>query len=223
MTGSSEQPPEPREATSRPVQLMLDGLNWIYDRALEGGLGMAGAEEMADSYFAATGSPEAAIDSLIRWQVAKASATGFVTNIGGLITLPVAIPVNLTGVLFIQLNMVAAIAHLRGHSIHSDRVRSFAYVSLIGDRARAVLKEAGVNIGTRLTAQAISRISGATLIRINQAVGFRLVTKAGTDGVVNLAKFSQLGGGIVGGTIDGATTRGIGAVAKKLFPPIGAE
>jgi uncharacterized protein (DUF697 family) len=206
------------EGRARAADRLVDGLNWIYGRAVEGGFGLLGAEETARRHAGSAADTEQAINRLIRWQAAKAGATGFAMNIGGLITLPVAIPANLTSVLYIQLNMVAAIARLRGHDVRSERVRSLAFACLVGDSATGVLKEAGVKLGTRLTAQAIGRISGATLARVNQAVGFRLVAKAGTSGLVNLSKVVPLVGGVVGGSIDGASTLAIGSAAKKLFP-----
>ena len=63
----------------------------------------------------------------------------------------------------------------------------------------------------------ILRISGQFLKRINQAVGFRLVTKVGSRGVVNLVKGVPIVGGVVGGTLDAATTKVIGATAKQVF------
>ena len=49
----------------------------------------------------------------------------------------------------------------------------------------------------------IMNISGAALTRINQAVGFKLVAKAGSAGVVNLAEVVPFVGGLVGGGFDG--------------------
>ena len=46
------------------------------------------------------------------------------TNIGGVATLPVAIPANITGVAIVQIRMVAAIAHLRGYDLNDNRVRT---------------------------------------------------------------------------------------------------
>jgi 4-diphosphocytidyl-2C-methyl-D-erythritol kinase len=63
----------------------------------------------------------------------------------------------------------------------------------------------------------ILRISGQFLKRINQAVGFRLVTKAGSRGAVNLVKGVPIVGGVVGGALDAATTKVIGQTAKRVF------
>jgi uncharacterized protein (DUF697 family) len=51
----------------------------------------------------------------------------------------------------------------------------------------------------------------------NQAVGFRLLTKSGEKGLINLGKMVPLVGGIVGGTVDTVSTNIIGNVALKLF------
>jgi uncharacterized protein (DUF697 family) len=88
---------------------------------------------------------------------------------------------------------------------------------LAGTSTTDVLKDFGINVGSKLTQQAIGKISGATLRRINQAVGFRLITKAGTTGAVNLSRIVPFLGGLVGGSIDAAITRAIGAAAKNLF------
>ena len=74
-----------------------------------------------------------------------------------------------------------------------------------------------------MTRQMVLRISGEVLKRVNQAVGFRLVTKAGSKGVVNLIKGVPLVGGVVGGTFDAAATKVIGRTAKEVFVPLGTE
>ena len=66
----------------------------------------------------------------------------------------------------------------------------------------------------------IFRISGEVLKRINRAVGFRLVTKAGTRGVVNLVKVVPFVGGFVGGALDAVATKVIGRTAKQVFVPV---
>jgi hypothetical protein len=120
----------------------------------------------------------------------------------------------------IQLRMIAAVAHLRGYDITDDRVRTLAYICLTGSGSATLLQEFSVSLGTKLTTQMIMKISGATLTKINQAVGFRLITKAGSTGLINLTKLVPFLGGVVGGTFDGVVTKGIGGVAKQSFPMI---
>jgi len=180
-------------------------------------------EDLAQSYGAQHRCIDDAIDRLINWQVAKAGAAGFVTGVGGMLTLPIAIPANLAGVLYIQIRMIGAVAHLRGYDVRSDQVRTLVVACLAGSAALDILKGVGINIGTRVTRQMILRISGEVLKRVNQAVGFRLVTKAGSKGVVNLIKGVPFVGGVVGGTFDAAATKVIGRTAKQVFVPLGTE
>jgi hypothetical protein len=52
---------------------------------------------------------------------------------------------------------------------------------------------------------------------LNKAVGFRLVTKFGEKGVVNLGKAVPLVGGFIGGAVDGIGTNIVGKTVKKVF------
>ena len=51
----------------------------------------------------------------------------------------------------------------------------------------------------------------------NQALGFRLVTKFGETGVVNLHKAIPIVGGAIGGCFDGYSCYKTGQAARKLF------
>ena len=155
--------------------------------------------------------------------MAYAGAVGFASNVGGLITMPVTVPANLGGVIYLQLRLIAAIAHLRGYAIKDEKVKTLAFICLTGSSAATLLQEFGISLGTRLSTRLIAQISGATLININKAVGFRLVTKAGSTGLINLTKFVPFVGGLVGGAFDAAVTRGIGAASKEVFDPIRDE
>ena len=52
---------------------------------------------------------------------------------------------------------------------------------------------------------------------INQKVGFRLLTKFGTKGAVNLVKLVPVAGGIIGGVIDIGSTQIIAKNAFNIF------
>jgi uncharacterized protein (DUF697 family) len=196
---------------------MMQVLDWAYDKAVNGVPGLDSAEELATDYEQQGGSKLDQANSLIRWQITKAGTSGFVTGLGGIITLPVAIPANIASVMYVQVRMIAAIARIGGHDLKDDRVKALVFVCLTGSAALDIIKDLGINIGSKLTKVAISKISGATITKINQAVGFRLITKAGTTGAINLTKFVPLLGGIIGGTIDSISTNTIGNVARDTF------
>ncbi len=157
------------------------------------------------------------VASLINWETSKNFSSGFLTGLGGLITLPISIPSALGASWVLQARMSGAIASIYGHNIKEDRVRTLVLLSLLGNAAKEPLKEAGIKIGQKVTEKAIQKIPGRVLIEINKKVGFRLITKAGEKGVINLVKIVPVAGGIVGGTVDAVSCRTMGWTAQKIF------
>ena len=172
---------------------------------------------MAESYLTENSSVENAIDELITCQCRKCGASGFMTGLGGLVTLPVAIPANISSVLYMQLRMIAAIAYMCHEDIHSDRVQTLAYLCLCGKAMGDVLKDAGIVCGEKFVATQIKRLPGGIIKSINKAVGFRLMTKFGSKGFINLGKLVPVIGGGIGGAFDFYTTKKIGGKAKETF------
>jgi hypothetical protein len=202
-------------------QIFIKALDFAYEKAISGLPGTDTAEDLAKSYLKQEGSLTEKVNSLIRWQNAKAGSSGFITGLGGFATLPVAIPANLMSVLYFQVRMIAAIAMMGGYDVRDDRVKSLVYACLAGNMAKDILQEIGINIGTRLTAQMIGRISESTLVAINRKVGFLLLSKTGSRGAINLGKAIPLAGGIISGSIDVYATNLIGNIARNTF--IGKE
>ena len=197
---------------------MMKLLDVCYDKALQGVLPVEKSiEELAEDYLAKTNSREKAIDKLIGYQTVLCGTNGFITGLGGLLVLPVAISANVAGVIYVQLRMIAAIAHINGYDIYSDQVRTIAYACLTGSSAANILKNVGIKISEKMAVNALKKVPGAILIKINQQVGFRLVTKFGQKGLVNVIKMMPLVGGVVGGVFDTGMTLTIGNIAKKVF------
>lgn len=196
---------------------IMQALDWAYDKALNGVPGVDTADEMAANYLSGNGTLEEKVNSLIRWQNTKAGTSGFLSGLGGVMLMPVTIPANITSVIYVQVRMIAAIAKMGGHDLHDDRVKTLVYTCLCGNAAKDVLKGIGSKVGTKLTEQAVKNISGAVITKINQAVGFRLLTKFGQTGAINIGKAIPFVGGIVGATFDSVATNTIGNVARDTF------
>lgn len=79
------------------------------------------------------------------------------------------------------------------------------------------MKEVGIKLGYKLTEQMIKGISKEVIVKINQMVGFRLLTKSGQSGLINLGKAIPLVGGVVGATFDSVSTNVIGNIARDTF------
>ncbi|WP_035695424.1 EcsC family protein [Christiangramia portivictoriae] len=197
--------------------MILKALDYSYEKAINGMPGFDSAQEMAESYKGNGKTKVENCNSLIRWQNTKATTSGFVTGLGGLLTMPVAIPANLASVIYVQIRMIAAIAHMGGHDLRDDRVKSLVYVCMAGNTAKDILKDIGIVVGQKVSQKMIANISGKTITRINQAIGFRLLTKFGQRGAINLGKAVPLIGGLIGGTFDGVTTNLIGNTARRTF------
>lgn len=198
-------------------------VNWVTNRAVEGASPLCSARDLALQYQIDTSYPdnEERIESLINWETSKNFTSGFITGLGGLMTMPVSVPSAFGASWVIQARMAAAIAVLGGHDIASDKIRTFVVLCLAGDAAKDVLKDVGIKVGQEFTKAAFNKIPGKLFIEINKKVGFRLVTKAGQKGAINLMKMVPLAGGLVGGAFDAGACRVVGKQAKRLFFPQG--
>jgi hypothetical protein len=146
---------------------MMSALDWAYEKAVDGVPGFDTAEELAHSYMKDGRLKRDQVNSLIRWQNAKAGTSGFLAGLGGIITFPVTLPVNITSVLYVQIRMIAAIAIIGDYDVKNDRVKSLVYLCLAGNSAKDIVKGTGIVIGTKLSQSAIKSISGKSLTAIN--------------------------------------------------------
>ena len=197
--------------------LVQTTLEWIADAGINGLGVLPSAEEVAKDHLNDAASVEDAINSIIAWRTTYAVGTGFLTGLGGIAAMPITIPSGLAASYAISANTASAIAYLRGYDIHSDKVRTTILLCLLGEAGEEILKTAGIGIGTKVFQNLIQQIPGKIFIEINKKIGFRLITKAGEKGVINLMKLVPLVGGIVGGTFDGMFVNTCGKTAKKIF------
>ena len=197
---------------------IMKALGACYEKSLYG-LGKIAppVDKFAEQYLQKNSDPKEAAKAMIKWQVAKCTTSGFITGFGGAITLPVTIPANIGSVFYVQMRMIACTAYLAGYDIYSDQVQSFVYACLAGVSVNDVVKQAGIKVGRKFAEQGIKKIPGAALVKINQAVGFRLVTKFGEKGIFNLGKMIPGVGAVISGGLDYAETKVIANRAYKMF------
>lgn len=197
--------------------LVKKTLDWIAEAGINGLGVLPSAKKVADDHLRNTGDPESAIDSIIFWRTTYAAGTGFVSGVGGIAVMPVAIPAALLASYALAANTAAAIACLRGYDIYSEQARTMILLCLLGENAEQFLKNAGIAIGNKLAKNLIQQIPGKVLIDINKRIGFRLITKGGAKGVINLARMVPLAGGVVGAGFDSFFVKACGSVSKKVF------
>jgi EcsC protein family len=193
----------------------------VVELGIHGAGPLSPAVETAEQHLAtAGGDREDAIRRLIATHVRLAAASGFVTGLGGIVTLPVSVPASMAGLYVIATRMTAGIAHLRGYDVETDEVRSAILVALLGSAGAAALHDTGVEVGQRSTTAALEKLPARTLTELNRRVGYRLVARAGEKGVVHLTKLVPLVGGPIGAAVDGVSCKTIAGYAMRTFTPV---
>lgn len=200
------------------LETAMKALDWCYDKSQKGLPKMRSASELAESYLLKHNQDsELAIKDFVKWQHAKVGTTGFLTGLGGIVTIPLTLPIDITSVLYVQMRMIAVIAYIRNYDLHDDQVKTFVFVCLAGQSGVNMLAEAGVQIGQKAAINLIKKIPTHILKAINKKVGMRVVTKFGQKGLINLGKLVPVVGGVIGGTANVSSNMVIARTAKKVF------
>lgn len=201
--------------SSEQLQKILDA---IYDKSINGIEKVSPSiEDFAKNYLEKDNDPEKAAKKMIKSQILKCTTSGFLSGLGGLITLPVTIPANISSVLYVQMRMIACCAYLAGFDTHSDQVQSLVYACLAGVSVNSLIKNVGIQFGQKFTIGLIKKIPGKALTKINQKVSFRFLTKFGEKGLINLHNVVPGIGGIIGGAFDFTETKEIANRAYRWF------
>ena len=192
----------------------------ILDLGMDGKGFFESAEHVADEALRAHGGDiEAAVDAIVRSHIIKGGASGFVTSLGGFITLPIALPVNLLGFYLLATRMTAAVAKVRGHDIRSEQIRTAVLLTLVGAEADDLLRKANMVVpGGTLSNLAAQRLPGPALMVVQKAIGFRLLAQVGKSTFARLGRLVPLVGGAIGGGLDAYMLHRFSMNAKRQFP-----
>ena len=197
---------------------ILKVLDTCYEKATNGISKISPSiDQLAGDYLSKHTSKEEAIKDMLKKQVLKCTTSGFITGFGGAITLPVTIPANIGSVLYVQMRMIACTAYMAGYDISSDQVQTLVYACLAGLSVGEIAKQFGIKFGQKVAVGMIEKIPGKVLTKINQKVGFRLLTKFGEKGLINLGKLVPGVGAVINGGVDFAETKAIAKRAYQMF------
>jgi hypothetical protein len=166
------------------------------------------------------GNTERAIHDLIETNVRIAGAQGFATNIGGLVTMAVAIPANVTGLALIQCRMVAGIAHLRGHDLDDPRVRNAILALLMGEEQVLDMVKRRRLPATPMALATAPAHDPALDTSISAVVATDLLARvAGKRLATTVGRRVPVIGGVVGMGADGYATWKVGRYADRELLP----
>jgi hypothetical protein len=201
----------------RLVQVLLDaGID---------GLGpLKSARELADVARLETRTTDGAVKKIVRSHVVKGGVGGFVTSVGGFVTMPVALPANVIEFYVGATRMVAAIANLKGYDVDDPQVRTAVLLTLVGSEADDVLAKAGLTGGSGGSGKVVGlvgqQLPPAALLILNKAIAFRLLRGFGEKAFSRLGRGIPLAGGVLGGGIDVWMMKRIADHAMGEFPPV---
>lgn len=217
LAAAASQPPD-EGAVARLVQVLLDaGID---------GLGpLRSAHELADWARRETRTTDAAVAKVARQTLVRGGVGGFVTSVGGFLTMPIALPANVVEFYVQATRMVGAIADLRGYDVDDPMVRTAILMTLVGSDADDVLAKAGLVGGkqNRMVTLASGQLPPAGLLVLNKAIGFRLMRGVGEKAFSKLGRGIPLAGGFLGGGIDMWMMKRIADHAMGEFPPVAAH
>jgi hypothetical protein len=191
------------------------------NRAIDGIGPLAPAAVAADKQLTEQrGNVERAIHEVIENNVRMAGAQGFATNIGGLVTMAVTIPANVTGLALLQCRMVAGIAHLRGYDLDDPRTRAAILACLLGDERLLKMVKQRLLPGTPMEIAAAAVNDPALGRMLGTEVAAELVTRAtGKRLAATVGRRVPVVGGVVGAGTDAYVTWKIGRYVDREFLP----
>lgn len=218
---------------SSSARLLLSVVTLALNGAPEGGA--YGARALARSVRPSDADEDAELEvEALFWAghdlVRRASATnfgsGFLAGLGGIMTLPVTIPVQLAATTFTSLRLAFAIAILAGKSPLEPQTAARAIQVALGaitnDDDAASVKTASEREGVRHAAlRGAGTAAQAASYRLMRMMAAKLAQRGVQRGAtMAVTRAVPIIGGVIGGTVDGVLTRLVGARAiEAFFPP----
>lgn len=192
-------------------------LDRLYPIALDGLPVLGTPRELAAETAALPGTLDNHVDNVVRRHLALSGAAGFVGGLGGWLTLPVTLPVNLASVALVQLHMAATIAALAGRDPAAPAVREEVLACLVGilpsDGSRTADDEAVDRVGLKIAERGVQ-----TVVALMTGAASWGAQKA-TERVVRrrLLRGVPLVGGAIGAATDAYVTWQVAAAARDAF------
>lgn len=191
------------------------------DKAIVGVGPLPGAAAAADKQLAENdGDIARGTHDVIENHVRYAGVQGFVTNLGGLVTMAFTVPTNITGMALIQCRMAAGIVHLRGYDLDDPRTRAAILTCLLGeDKILKLIKHRTIPGTPMELASAQVFDSSLNAILANEVASELISRAAGKRLATTVGRRVPIVGGVVGAGTDAYVTWKIGRYVDREFLP----
>jgi uncharacterized protein (DUF697 family) len=161
-----------------------------------------------------------AIGELIENHASLAAAQGFVTNLGGLMTMAATVPVNITGLALVQIRLVAGIAHLRGYDLNDERVRNAILLCTLGEQTvKQLVKEKRIPGTPMVLATAPAYDPELDKLVAGEVTGSLVSRVVGKRTASAVARRVPVAGGVWAAGTDAYATWQIGKYAERELRP----
>ena len=162
------------------------------------------------------GDVERGIHEVIENHVRLSAAQGFVTNLGGLVTMAATVPVNISGLALLQCRMVAGIAHLRGYDLADPRVRNAVLLTMLGeDAVTSLVRKKKIPGPPMVIATAPAHDESLDSLIAGEVTGALMARVVGKRAAKTVARRIPVAGGFYGAGADGYSTWQIGRYATR--------
>lgn len=188
-------------------------LKQLYPKAIDG-LPLLGTPDKHAALFSNRSSTREQANLMIAPHIALAGATGFVTGLGGWLTMPVTVPADLAGVALLQLHMAASCAVLAEKDL-SDPVTKEMIVSCLLKRDEGepnTEKEETINrVTVKVAERGIRSLAKTAIVWGASAAGRRIGGR--------IARGVPFLGGAIGAVSDSYNTRMVAKHTLGTFFP----
>lgn len=162
------------------------------------------------------GNVDKGVREVIENHVMYASGSGFLTNIGGLVTAMAMAPANVSGLALVQSRMVAGIAHLRGYDLDDPRVHNAILVTMLGqERVEAQVKKGRIPAPPMAIATAPMYDASLDDLVAQELASDMMSRVVGKRLAATVGRRIPLVGGAVGASADGMSTWKVGRYARR--------
>lgn len=148
----------------------------------------------------------------------KNGMVGAATGLGGVLTLPVALPGNLIATWKIQVFTICCVAHAYGHTRATADLKTDIYIVMAGEGAKQPLKRFGIEASTAVTKKVVDKyITREVMKKLWGVLGRKIITKAGQKSLTSFTRMVPLVGAPVGFLFDWSMARTVGHFAIKYY------
>lgn len=173
----------------------------MYPKAVSG-LPLVDTPEKLAAPYLRRGASRAHAEAMIGQHIALSGLTGFVTGLGGWLSMPVTLPANLAGVALLQLHMAASCAVLAGRDLNDSDTRTEVVECLLKTREgepNTEQEETLSRVTVKLAEKGIRSITKASFLWSAAAAGRRIGGR--------IARGVPFLGGVIGAISDAYNTR----------------